>query len=93
MVTKIAWFICVKLFSIRAWWDHVTLIPEESKINVFNRGTWVALNGIIPDGGHNNPISIVGLNLLWKNAQKNEKKNKTSEVINKIIPHRKPLIT
>jgi len=51
------------------------------------------LNGVTPDGGHNRPISEVGDRLLWKKAQKNEKKNKTSEVINKIIPHRKPLNT
>jgi len=68
-------------------------MPEESKIKVFNRGTWVALKGIIPVGGQKNPISTVGDNLLWKKAQKNEKKNSTSDVINKIIPHRNPLIT
>jgi len=90
---KIDWTIWVKLFSIRAWWDHVTLMPEESKIRVFKRGTWVALNGVIPVGGQKNPISRVGASLLWKKAQKKEKKNNTSEVINKIIPHRKPLIT
>ena len=93
MVIKIDWVIWVKLFSIRAWCDHVTLIPEESKIKVFNRGTCVALNGVIPVGGHIKPISNVGESLLWKKAQKKEKKNNTSDVINKIIPQRKPLIT
>jgi len=44
-------------------------------------------------GGHCAPISIVGEILLWKNAQKKEKKNKTSETINKIIPHRSPFST
>jgi hypothetical protein len=39
------------------------------------------------------PISIVGERLLWKKAQKNLIKKNTSEVINKIIPHRKPLVT
>ncbi|OXA49317.1 Fatty acid desaturase 2 [Folsomia candida] len=34
-----------------------------------------------------------GARLLWKNAQKNEKKNNTSDVINKIIPQRNPLAT
>jgi len=93
MVIKIDWIIWVKLFSIKAWWDHVTLIPEESKIKVFNKGTWVALKGMIPEGGQKEPISRVGESLLWKKAQKKEKKNNTSEVINKIMPQRKPLIT
>jgi hypothetical protein len=31
-------------------------------------------------------ISIEGERLLWKNAQKNEEKNNTSEAMNKIIP-------
>jgi len=48
---------------------------------------------VIPVGGHLRPISIVGARLLWKKAQKKEKKNSTSEVINRIIPHRSPFIT
>jgi hypothetical protein len=60
---------------------------------VFKRGTWIGLKGEIPRGGHCIPISIVGAKLLWKNAQKNEKKNKTSEVINRIIPQRIPPAT
>jgi hypothetical protein len=47
----------------------------------------------MPNGGHASPISIVGAKLLWKKAQKNEKKNNTSDVINKIIPHRIPNAT
>lgn len=47
----------------------------------------------MPVGGHAHPNSGVGDRLLWKNAQKNAKKNRTSEVINKIIPHRSPLVT
>lgn len=39
------------------------------------------------------PISILGARLLWKNAQKKEKKNRTSEVMNRIIPQRSPLPT
>jgi len=35
----------------------------------------------------------VGDNLLWKKAQKKEIKKNTSEIINKIIPHRKPIVT
>jgi len=51
------------------------------------------LNVIIPFGGQDEPISIDGETLLWKNAQKNAKKNKTSDTINKIIPNRKPCWT
>jgi hypothetical protein len=76
-----------------AWWAQVTVAPEDSKIVVFKSGIWNGLKGLIPRGGQIMPISTVGANLLWKNAQKKEKKNKTSEVINKIIPHRRPFIT
>ena len=44
-------------------------------------------------GGQEHPNSGVGANLLWKNAQKNPKKNMTSEIINKIIPQRRPDVT
>ena len=60
---------------------------------VFNRGTWIGLNGEIPWGGHIIPSSMVGASLEWKKAQKKEKKNNTSEVINRIMPHRIPLAT
>jgi hypothetical protein len=60
---------------------------------VFRRGTLNGFNGVIPAGGQQHPNSGVGDSLLWKNAQKNAKKNKTSEVINRIIPHRRPLVT
>jgi hypothetical protein len=36
------------------------------------------------------PISIVGARLAAKKAQKNAKKNITSETINKIIPYLNP---
>jgi len=42
-----------------------------------------------PVGGQVDPISIVGDSLEWKN----DTKNKTSETINRIIPHRKPFVT
>ena len=48
---------------------------------------------LIPMGGQHDPISTVGASLLWKYAQKNAKKNHTSEVINRIMPRRKPLVT
>lgn len=60
---------------------------------MFNKGIWKGLNPWIPVGGQIAPTSIFGDNLLWKNAQKNETKRKTSEIINKIIPHRKPTPT
>ena len=71
----------------------MTDTPDDNKIKVFNRGILKGLNGLMPIGGQNSPISMFGERLLWKNAQKNEKKNNTSEIINKIIPHFNPLIT
>jgi hypothetical protein len=60
---------------------------------VFNKGICKGLNLEIPTGGHSNPNSTEGANLLWKNAQKNETKNNTSEIINKIMPQRNPKVT
>ena len=42
----------------------VTVTPEDNRIAVFNKGICKGLNGRIPVGGHNDPISIVGDNLL-----------------------------
>jgi hypothetical protein len=39
---------------------------------------------------HTQPISILGDKLEAKKAQKKEKKNITSDTINKIIPKRNP---
>jgi hypothetical protein len=36
---------------------------------------------------------MAGERLLWKKAQKKDRKKSTSEVINKIIPHRNPIPT
>jgi hypothetical protein len=44
-------------------------------------------------GGQIAPISIVGPKEEWKKAQKKEKKNITSEVINNNIPYLNPLCT
>jgi hypothetical protein len=60
---------------------------------VFSRGICRGLNGKIPVGGQIDPSSMVGVSLLWKNAQKNEMKKNTSEIINRTIPHRNPLVT
>jgi hypothetical protein len=81
------------LVSNRLWWAQVTVTPDASNTAVFRSGTLNGFSGIIPVGGQQHPSSIVGDNLLWKNAQKNAKKNSTSEVINKIIPHRRPFVT
>ena len=54
----------------------MTLIPEEIKITVFNKGTWNGLNTLIPKGGQIDPISTLGDKLLWKNAQKKLTKKK-----------------
>jgi hypothetical protein len=44
----------------------------------------------MPEGGQRPPKSTLGESLLWKKAQKNLKKKKTSEIINNSIPQRKP---
>jgi hypothetical protein len=60
---------------------------------VFKRGTCAGLKGTTPLGGHIIPMSQLGDRLLWKNAQKNEKKKRTSDKIKRIIPHRNPETT
>lgn len=60
---------------------------------MFSNGTLNGLSGLIPVGGQAQPNSGVGAKLLWKKAQKKAKKNSTSDVINKIIPHRNPFVT
>jgi hypothetical protein len=71
----------------RAWCLKVTLAPEDRRMIVFRRGVWEGLNTWMPVGGHTRPISKVGDRLLWKNLQKNDRKKKISDTINKIIPH------
>jgi len=53
---------------------------------VFNSGTEKGLRGSIPTGGQITPISTEGDKLLWKKAQKKEKKNNTSDTINNKNP-------
>jgi hypothetical protein len=60
--------------------------PEHNKIRVLTRGISIALKVLIPLGGQVFPISIVGVRLASKNAQKKPKKNITSEAIKRIIP-------
>lgn len=85
--------VCDKFILISELCLHVMEIPDDNKIIVFSNGIPIGLNVKIPLGGHCIPISIVGDSLLWRNAQKNDLKNSTSEVMNKIIPHFILLIT
>jgi hypothetical protein len=80
------------LFELRKWCEAVMDTPEESRRMVFKSGMFIGSNGWIPWGGQFSPISTEGDRLLWKNAQKNEKKNKISEVMKSIIPIFSPLI-
>lgn len=76
------------LFSMILWWAHVTDTPDDRRIIVLSKGIWKGLNAEMFFGGQSIPISIEGASLEWKNAQKKETKNKTSDVINRIIPIR-----
>lgn len=60
---------------------------------VFNRGVLNGLKISIPMGGHFSPKSIRGDRLEWKNLQKKDIKKKISEIMNKIIPNFKPMVT
>ena len=73
------------------WWAQVTVAPELNKTAVFNKGTEKGFKGSTPKGGQHTPISIAGDKLLWKNAQKNDTKNNTSETINNKNPIFNPL--
>jgi len=64
----------------------VIVAPEQRSIRVFNNGTAVGSNTSIPFGGQILPISMVGAKLAAKKAQKNAKKNMTSETMNNITP-------
>jgi hypothetical protein len=69
-----------------AWCEYVIVAPEQSKINVFSRGTSNGLKTSIPLGGHTLPISTAGVKLEAKKAQKKAKKNMTSEAMNRSMP-------
>nr|YP_009350090.1 cytochrome c oxidase subunit III [Homoiodoris japonica]AKK32252.1 cytochrome c oxidase subunit III [Homoiodoris japonica] len=60
---------------------------------MLSKGTWNGDNVAIPTGGHTDPISNVGAKLLWKYAQKKEKKKHTSDTMNKMNPAFKPETT
>lgn len=93
MVRARAWIEFFRLPSISLWWAQVTVTPDASSTAVFRRGTLNGFKGLMPAGGQQQPNSGVGESLLWKKAQKKAKKNRTSDVINRIIPHRRPLVT
>ena len=79
--------------TIIAWWAQVTVAPELNKKNVFVKGipeVWIVW---MASGGHIPPKLKTGDKLEWKNAQKNAKKNITSDTMNKIIPNLRPLCT
>lgn len=63
----------------------MTVTPEVNKMAVFSKGCPYGLIAIISVGGHTIPVLIVGVHEYQKNAQKNPKKNKTSDAINTII--------
>ena len=75
------------------WCAHVTVTPEDRRTAVFNRGTPKGSRVVIPVGGQQPPISGEGARLEWKKAQKKPRKKKTSEVINRIMPYRRPFWT
>jgi len=76
-----------------AWWAQVTVTPELSRTKVLRNGTSKALNTKIPAGGQFLPTSTFGLRLLWKKAQKKDKKKNTSDTINNTMPQRSPKLT
>ena len=67
--------------------------PEITKIIVFANGTPAGSIVGKPIGGHWPPIQIDGDKLAEKKAQKNAKKNITSEAMNNNIPYLNPCWT
>ena len=76
--------------DIKQWCDHVTINPDDSRIIVFNRGTLNWLMVVTPIGGQIHSVSIEGVSLLWKNAQKKAEKKQISLVITRSIPSFSP---
>lgn len=66
------------IWPVKLWWHQVIDRPLNSKSAVFNKGIWNVFKGVTPTGGHWHPILWSGESLLWKNLQKNLKKNITS---------------
>jgi hypothetical protein len=75
------------------WWAQVIVTPDDNKIIVFNKGKPQGFKVDIPSGGQIHPIPIEGAKVQWKKAQKKEKKNIISEIINRDIPNLIPNCT
>jgi hypothetical protein len=86
-------FLSFSMPLIILWCDQVTVTPDDRSRIVFRSGMFKGSKGVIPFGGHNIPTSALGEMLLWKKAQKKDKKNSTSEAINSNIPVFNPFIT
>lgn len=93
IVTSRAFHASFPLPSRKLWWDQVREAPEDRRIAVLSSGTPHGWMGVMPVGGQVIPISAVGDKALWKNAQKNEKKNMISERMNRIKPILSPRTT
>ena len=88
---RLTWTIILGLFftylqALEYYNSSFTVIPELSNVSVFSRGMAVGFRVSMPSGGQFAPISIVGASLLWKKAQKKEKKKSTSDEIKSIMP-------
>jgi len=70
----------------RAWWAHVTVPPDLSKIIEFNKGIPQGERGVIPTGGHTIPTLTSGLTETWIQVQNKPLKNITSDRIKRSIP-------
>lgn len=90
IVINSAWITFFRSPSINLWCAHVTVTPEASRTAVLRSGTLNGFRAVTPVGGHEQPMSGVGLEDLWKNAQKNAAKKHTSDKINSSIPYRRP---
>ena len=76
-----------------AWCAKVIAIPEDNNKIVLTKGNPHTSKDWILFGGQMLPTEMDGAKLTWKNAQKNAKKNITSETINKAMPNLNPLRT
>lgn len=92
-VKIIANIVFLLLLLMISWCAHVIETPLARRSAVLRRGIANGLIGSIPVGGQMQPIWGVAAKLLWKKAQKKERKNITSEEMNKAIPHRNPFWT
>ena len=71
--------------AIKAWCPYVMNAPEDNNKKVLSKGIAKGSKGVIPTGGQEPPISIVGLKLEWKKAQNTDKKANTSLTIKELL--------